>query len=178
MSRLAGGRRKIRSCSEAVVLRNILTQLSNKMDEDLNQTSSKRQESREKRSGSASEYDESVPRKKRRRCGTCEPCIRKVNCGDCSNCVNRKTGHQICKYRKCVQLKKVWNSWVLVLILNATAIRNEHVALQQSIFLRGKELFPNTLQIIFPCRRLLLFCPNHEKTHRTLNRNLLNLAHP
>ncbi|XP_031563601.1 methylcytosine dioxygenase TET2-like [Actinia tenebrosa] len=76
------------------------------MDEDLNHTSSKRQESREKRSGSASEYDESVPRKKRRRCGTCEPCTRKVNCGDCSNCVNRKTGHQICKYRKCVQLKK------------------------------------------------------------------------
>ena len=86
-------------------------------DDDLEQTaSSKRQESREKRAGSVSEYDDSVPRKKRRRCGTCEPCTRKVNCGDCSNCVNRKTGHQICKYRKCVQLKKVRNVLVSVLI--------------------------------------------------------------
>lgn len=57
----------------------------------------------EKRSG---EFDDPIPRKKRRRCGGCEPCLRKVNCGECSNCVNRKTGHQICKFRKCIELKK------------------------------------------------------------------------
>ncbi|KAI5108144.1 methylcytosine dioxygenase TET1 isoform X1, partial [Silurus meridionalis] len=45
-------------------------------------------------------------RKKRRRCGACVPCLRKVNCGQCSCCFNRKTGHQICKLRKCVELKK------------------------------------------------------------------------
>uniref|UniRef100_A0A3P8XKT2 Methylcytosine dioxygenase TET n=1 Tax=Esox lucius TaxID=8010 RepID=A0A3P8XKT2_ESOLU len=44
--------------------------------------------------------------KKRRRCGVCEPCMRKENCGTCSNCVNRKIGKQICKMRKCDQLKK------------------------------------------------------------------------
>ncbi|KAM9478040.1 methylcytosine dioxygenase TET1 isoform 2-T2 [Clarias gariepinus] len=45
-------------------------------------------------------------RKKRRRCGACVPCLRRVNCGQCSCCLNRKTGHQICKLRKCVELKK------------------------------------------------------------------------
>lgn len=45
-------------------------------------------------------------RKKRRRCGACVPCLRKINCGKCSCCLNRKTGHQICKLRKCVELKK------------------------------------------------------------------------
>ncbi|XP_026791714.3 methylcytosine dioxygenase tet3-A isoform X1 [Pangasianodon hypophthalmus] len=45
-------------------------------------------------------------RKKRRRCGACVPCLRKINCGQCSCCLNRKTGHQICKLRKCVELKK------------------------------------------------------------------------
>ncbi|XP_026997722.1 methylcytosine dioxygenase tet3 isoform X3 [Tachysurus fulvidraco] len=44
--------------------------------------------------------------KKRRRCGACVPCLRKINCGQCSCCLNRKTGHQICKLRKCVELKK------------------------------------------------------------------------
>ncbi|KAJ8005831.1 hypothetical protein DPEC_G00121960 [Dallia pectoralis] len=44
--------------------------------------------------------------KKRRRCGVCEPCMQKENCGTCSNCVNRKIGKQICKMRKCDQLKK------------------------------------------------------------------------
>lgn len=65
---------------------------------------SDRSETGEKRSG---DFEETVPRKKRRRCGGCEPCLRKVNCGECSNCVNRKTGHQICKFRKCIELKKV-----------------------------------------------------------------------
>lgn len=45
-------------------------------------------------------------RKKRSRCGTCEPCLRKTNCGQCSCCLKRSTGHQICKLRKCVQLKR------------------------------------------------------------------------
>uniref|UniRef100_A0A3Q0T5Q3 Methylcytosine dioxygenase TET n=1 Tax=Amphilophus citrinellus TaxID=61819 RepID=A0A3Q0T5Q3_AMPCI len=44
--------------------------------------------------------------KKRRRCGTCEPCLRKISCGQCSCCLNRRTGHQICKLRKCVELKR------------------------------------------------------------------------
>lgn len=45
-------------------------------------------------------------RKKRSRCGTCEPCLRKTSCGQCSCCLNRRTGHQICKLRKCVELKR------------------------------------------------------------------------
>ncbi len=45
-------------------------------------------------------------RKKRRRCGVCEPCLTKINCDTCSNCLNRRTGHQICKFRKCIELRK------------------------------------------------------------------------
>ncbi|XP_007240334.3 methylcytosine dioxygenase tet3-A isoform X1 [Astyanax mexicanus] len=45
-------------------------------------------------------------RKKRSRCGACGPCLLKYSCGQCSCCLNRKTGHQICKLRKCVMLKK------------------------------------------------------------------------
>ncbi|XP_029030814.1 methylcytosine dioxygenase TET3 [Betta splendens] len=45
-------------------------------------------------------------RKKRSRCGKCEPCLRKINCGQCSCCLNRRTGHQICKLRKCTELKR------------------------------------------------------------------------
>ncbi|KAL0964599.1 hypothetical protein UPYG_G00326270 [Umbra pygmaea] len=45
-------------------------------------------------------------RKKRSRCGACEPCLRKINCGQCSCCLNRRTGHQICKLRKCMELRK------------------------------------------------------------------------
>ncbi|XP_076142298.1 methylcytosine dioxygenase tet3 isoform X2 [Alosa pseudoharengus] len=50
-------------------------------------------------------------RSKRSRCKDCEPCLRKVNCGQCSCCLNRKTGHQICKLRKCIELKKK-PSWI------------------------------------------------------------------
>ncbi|XP_072004923.1 methylcytosine dioxygenase TET3 isoform X2 [Engystomops pustulosus] len=46
------------------------------------------------------------PLKKRKRCGVCEPCLRKEPCGECYNCVNRSTSHQICKKRKCEQLKR------------------------------------------------------------------------
>ncbi|KAK3553789.1 hypothetical protein QTP70_012162 [Hemibagrus guttatus] len=45
-------------------------------------------------------------KKKRKRCGVCAPCRRLINCGVCSSCRNRKTGHQICKFRKCEELKK------------------------------------------------------------------------
>ncbi|KAL4636044.1 tet methylcytosine dioxygenase 3-like [Arapaima gigas] len=50
-------------------------------------------------------------KKKRKRCGMCGPCLRKENCGSCSNCFNRKVGHQICKLRKCDQLKKKMGAW-------------------------------------------------------------------
>ncbi|XP_067857351.1 uncharacterized protein [Heptranchias perlo] len=54
-----------------------------------------------------SSVDPSVyQKKKRKRCGVCHPCMKKDNCGECSNCKNRKTGHQICKQRKCEELKK------------------------------------------------------------------------
>lgn len=45
-------------------------------------------------------------RKKRHRCGMCEPCLRRINCGQCGCCLKRSTGHQICKLRKCVELKR------------------------------------------------------------------------
>ncbi|XP_062850804.1 CXXC-type zinc finger protein 4 [Trichomycterus rosablanca] len=45
-------------------------------------------------------------KRKRKRCGVCSPCRRFINCGVCTNCRNRKTGHQICKFRKCEELKK------------------------------------------------------------------------
>ncbi|XP_035290294.1 CXXC-type zinc finger protein 5 isoform X1 [Anguilla anguilla] len=45
-------------------------------------------------------------KKKRKRCGMCQPCRRRINCEQCSSCRNRKTGHQICKFRKCEELKK------------------------------------------------------------------------
>uniref|UniRef100_A0A8C5CLT2 CXXC-type zinc finger protein 5 n=1 Tax=Gadus morhua TaxID=8049 RepID=A0A8C5CLT2_GADMO len=43
---------------------------------------------------------------KRKRCGECVPCRRQRNCDQCSSCRNRKRGHQICKYRKCEELKR------------------------------------------------------------------------
>ncbi|XP_030638667.1 CXXC-type zinc finger protein 5 [Chanos chanos] len=48
----------------------------------------------------------STGKKKRKRCGMCPPCRRRINCEQCSSCRNRKTGHQICKFRKCEELKK------------------------------------------------------------------------
>lgn len=50
-------------------------------------------------------------KKKRKRCGVCGPCMRKENCGTCSNCLNRKIGHQICKLRKCDELKRRKSPW-------------------------------------------------------------------
>ncbi|KAM3606207.1 uncharacterized protein V6R79_012628 [Siganus canaliculatus] len=60
-------------------------------------------------------------RKKRSRCGMCEPCLRQVSCGQCSCCLNRRTGHQICKLRKCVELKRRRPS-SLALTLSATQV--------------------------------------------------------
>ncbi|XP_075457493.1 methylcytosine dioxygenase TET3 isoform X1 [Ascaphus truei] len=54
----------------------------------------------------AAETSELPCRKKRKRCGHCVPCLRKEPCGECYNCVNRNTSHQICKLRKCEELKK------------------------------------------------------------------------
>lgn len=55
--------------------------------------------------GSALEKSEQ-PTKKRKRCGVCAPCLRKDPCGACYHCVHRSTSHQICKMRKCLELKK------------------------------------------------------------------------
>nr|XP_010966847.1 CXXC-type zinc finger protein 5-like [Camelus bactrianus] len=43
--------------------------------------------------------------KKRKRCGLCAPCPRRIGCEQCSSCKNRKANHQICKLRKCEELK-------------------------------------------------------------------------
>ncbi|XP_068164943.1 methylcytosine dioxygenase TET-like [Antennarius striatus] len=55
---------------------------------------------------SSSSSSGAVAKRKRKRCGVCGPCRRLINCGVCSSCRNRKTGHQICKFRKCEELKK------------------------------------------------------------------------
>ncbi|KAG7496954.1 CXXC-type zinc finger protein 5-like [Solea senegalensis] len=57
-------------------------------------------------STSSSAASGAVAKRKRKRCGVCGPCRRLINCGVCSSCRNRKTGHQICKFRKCEELKK------------------------------------------------------------------------
>lgn len=50
-------------------------------------------------------------RKKRKRCGVCGPCMRTENCGTCNSCINRKVAHQICKLRKCEELKRKRVTW-------------------------------------------------------------------
>ncbi|XP_044895996.1 methylcytosine dioxygenase TET1 isoform X2 [Felis catus] len=58
---------------------------------------------------SPSSYTTLLPtleKKKRKRCGVCGPCQQKTNCGECTYCKNRKNSHQICKKRKCEELKK------------------------------------------------------------------------
>ncbi|XP_061566386.1 CXXC-type zinc finger protein 5-like [Cololabis saira] len=57
-------------------------------------------------SSSSSSAGTAAAKRKRKRCGVCGPCRRLINCGVCSSCRNRKTGHQICKFRKCEELKK------------------------------------------------------------------------
>ncbi|XP_028908297.1 CXXC-type zinc finger protein 5 isoform X2 [Ornithorhynchus anatinus] len=62
-------------------------------------------------------------KKKRKRCGMCPPCRRRVNCEQCSSCRNRKTGHQICKFRKCEELKKKPSAALEVMLPTGTAFR-------------------------------------------------------
>ncbi|XP_059422581.1 methylcytosine dioxygenase TET3-like isoform X1 [Carassius carassius] len=45
-------------------------------------------------------------KKKRIHCDVCTPCLLKINCGECRSCQNQKMGHQICRLRKCVELRK------------------------------------------------------------------------
>ncbi|KAL6114675.1 uncharacterized protein ACO6RY_05377 [Pungitius sinensis] len=52
-----------------------------------------------------------LQKKRRKKCGDCGPCLRRENCGSCANCLNRKTGKQICKLRKCDQLKRRREEW-------------------------------------------------------------------
>ncbi|RWS30519.1 uncharacterized protein B4U80_03112 [Leptotrombidium deliense] len=47
---------------------------------------------------------EKVTKKKRKRCGECPGCLKKDNCGECGPCKSVRS-HQICKMRKCDQLK-------------------------------------------------------------------------
>lgn len=47
---------------------------------------------------------EGSDKKKRKRCGTCPGCELKDNCGECGPCKSVRS-HQICKMRKCDQLK-------------------------------------------------------------------------
>jgi hypothetical protein len=47
---------------------------------------------------------EKVTKKKRKRCGECPGCLKKDNCGECGPCKSIRS-HQICKMRKCDQLK-------------------------------------------------------------------------
>ncbi|GFU58677.1 CXXC-type domain-containing protein [Nephila pilipes] len=47
---------------------------------------------------------EKATRKKRKRCGECPGCQTKANCGACGPCKSVRS-HQICKMRKCEQLK-------------------------------------------------------------------------
>lgn len=56
-------------------------------------------------------------KRRRKKCGVCTPCLLKENCGTCANCMNRKTGKQICKLRKCEQLKRRRNEWEVRIIV-------------------------------------------------------------
>ncbi|XP_056586375.1 CXXC-type zinc finger protein 5 isoform X2 [Triplophysa dalaica] len=62
-------------------------------------------------------------KKKRKRCGMCQPCRRRINCEQCSSCRNRKTGHQICKFRKCEELKKKPSAALEVMLPTGAAFR-------------------------------------------------------
>ncbi|XP_063059822.1 CXXC-type zinc finger protein 5 isoform X2 [Engraulis encrasicolus] len=65
----------------------------------------------------------SSAKKKRKRCGMCPPCRRRINCEQCSSCRNRKTGHQICKFRKCEELKKKPSAALEVMLPTGAAFR-------------------------------------------------------
>lgn len=48
--------------------------------------------------------DGKATKKKRKRCGECPGCLKKDNCNECGPCKSVRS-HQICKMRKCDQLK-------------------------------------------------------------------------
>ena len=50
---------------------------------------------------------DSVPRKRQIKCGVCSGCKELQNCGICVFCIKRKTGKQICKRRKCLEILKI-----------------------------------------------------------------------
>lgn len=54
--------------------------------------------------GNDSNGGDGKSKKKRKRCGECPGCIKKDNCGECGPCKSVRS-HQICKMRKCDQLK-------------------------------------------------------------------------
>ncbi|TRY58437.1 hypothetical protein DNTS_002060, partial [Danionella cerebrum] len=83
-------------------------------------------------------------KKKRKRCGMCPPCRRRINCEQCSSCRNRKTGHQICKFRKCEELKKKPSAALeKVMLPTGAAFR---FANRSSVF-RGKARFVKFCQM-------------------------------
>ncbi|XP_012564994.2 uncharacterized protein LOC100213294 isoform X1 [Hydra vulgaris] len=51
--------------------------------------------------------DNGVVRKRQIKCGVCSGCQVLQNCGLCVFCIKRKTGKQICKERKCLQILKI-----------------------------------------------------------------------
>ena len=48
--------------------------------------------------------------KRLKRCGICDPCLVENDCGICNNCINRATGKQACKLRKCILIKQIQQS--------------------------------------------------------------------
>lgn len=106
-------------------------------------------------------YDTAVDlqKKRRKKCGGCTPCLRKENCGSCANCLNRKTGKQICKLRKCEELKKRQNELEVsaFLILFSSKVSTK---LYQYFMLHGRFTFQGTLglkrQILLLIRYLML----------------------
>lgn len=54
--------------------------------------------------GESNPASDKPTKKKRKRCGECPGCLKKDNCGECGPCKSVRS-HQICKMRKCDQLK-------------------------------------------------------------------------
>lgn len=50
------------------------------------------------------QQQQTAAKKKRKRCGECPGCFKKDNCQECGPCRSTRS-HQICKLRKCEQLK-------------------------------------------------------------------------
>ncbi len=54
----------------------------------------------------ASSMAKKPKRVRRKRCLTCEGCLRKDNCGTCSICTNSNATNTVCKMRRCDVLKR------------------------------------------------------------------------